>query len=142
MRREDDVEEPDGNAGRVLAVLRELGRPISAYGLLDRLRPEGVNAPTTVYRALKTLMDMRLVHRLEALNAYVICPHPHHTDDVCFAICETCGRVDEIDDDHLRQIIDGWCVAADFRLARSTVELVGTCAPCRCRLGHDLRPAR
>jgi Fur family zinc uptake transcriptional regulator len=131
MQREIDAKEPVGNAGRVLAVLRELGRPISAYDLLDRLRPDGVSAPTTVYRALKALIDMRLVHRLEALNAYVVCAQPRHTADVCFAICEACGRVDEVDDQRLRQFVDDWCEAEGFLLSRSAVELIGTCAPCR-----------
>jgi hypothetical protein len=52
LQREAGVKEPVGNAGRVLAVLKEFGRPISAYDVLDRLRP--VSAPTTVYRALKS----------------------------------------------------------------------------------------
>jgi Fur family transcriptional regulator, zinc uptake regulator len=142
MQREPDVKEPVGNACRVLAVLREFGRPISAYNLLDRLRPDGVGAPTTVYRALKALIDMRLVHRLEALNAYVICAQPRHTADVCFAICEACGRVDEVDDQRLQQFVDDWCEAADFLLSRSAVELIGTCAPCRLAFARDQASSR
>ena len=142
MQREAGVKEPVGNAGRVLAVLREFGRPISAYDVLDRLRPDGVSAPTTVYRALKTLIDMRLVHRLEALNAYVACPHPRHSEDVCFAICEACGRVDEVDDRRLRQFVDDWCEAEGFLLARTAVELIGTCAPCRRAVARDQGSSR
>jgi len=134
--------EPAGNAGRVLAVLREFGRPISAYELLDRLRPDGVSAPTTVYRALKALIDMRLVHRLEALNAYVVCAHPRHVEDVCFAICEACGRVDEVDDQRLRRFVGDWCEAEGFLLSRSAVELIGTCAPCRRTIAPDEASSR
>lgn len=133
--------EPAGNAGKVLTALRDLGRPASAYDLLDRLRPQGVSAPTTVYRALKALMEMRLVHRLEALNAFVVCPHPRHADDVCLAVCEACGRVDEIDDPLLRQFVDGWCTAESFRLRRAAVELIGTCARCRQEAGASPGPA-
>ena len=138
MQNQAYGKEPTGNAGRVLAVLRERGRPTSAYDVLDRLRPDGVSAPTTVYRALKALIEMRLVHRLEALNAYVVCPGPCHGDDVCFAICQECGRVDELHDPRLRQFVDGWCLAEGFRLSRTLVELIGTCAGCR---GSALQPA-
>jgi Fur family zinc uptake transcriptional regulator len=137
MQREADVSEPVGNAGRVLAVLRELRRPTSAYDVLDRLRPNGVRTPTTVYRALKALIEMRLVHRLEALNAYVACAHPRHSDDVCFAICEACGRVDEIHDQRLRQFVDDWCESEGFLLSRTAVELIGTCILCRGSVARD-----
>lgn len=131
-----EVPEPRGNAGRVLAVLRENGRPTSAYDVLDRLRPAGVSAPTTVYRALKSLIDQRLVHRLEALNAYVACAHPCHSDGVCFAICEMCGRVDEIHDERLRLFVDDWSARERFHLSRTAVELIGTCAPCQSGGAH------
>ena len=131
MRNQAAGREPTGNAGRVLAVLRERGRPTSAYDVLDRLRPDGVSAPTTVYRALKALIEMRLVHRLEALNAYIVCPGPCHHDDVCFAICQACGRVDELHDPRLSEVVDGWCRAEGFGLSRTLVELMGTCAGCR-----------
>lgn len=136
------AKEPVGNAGSVLRVLREFGRPISAYDVLDRLRPEGVSAPATIYRALKALIHMRLVHRLEALNAYVVCAHPRHTGEVCFAICEACGRVDEVYDRRLCRFVDDWCEAEGFLLSRTAVEFIGTCAPCRRTVAGDEASSR
>jgi hypothetical protein len=55
---------------------------------------------------------------------------PNPPADVCFAICEACGWVDEVDDRRLRQFVDDWCEAEGFLLSRTAVELIGTCAPC------------
>ena len=40
------------NAALVLDFLLACGRPASAYRILDALRPQGIAAPPTVYRAL------------------------------------------------------------------------------------------
>ena len=61
----------------VLAALRRCGKPASAYDLIDDLKPDGVKAPPTVYRALGRLIEAGLVHRLELLNAFVACTHAH-----------------------------------------------------------------
>ena len=71
--------------------------PQSAYTLLSRLRDHGINAPLQVYRALDKLIEMGLVHRVESLNAFTLCHHPHdrHQNVTVLAICYTCGQVSE-----------------------------------------------
>jgi len=45
------------NQKLVLDVLQGSGRQMSAYEILDQLRPEGLKAPLQVYRALDKLVD-------------------------------------------------------------------------------------
>ena len=95
------------HATNILSALSEAHRPLSAYDLLDRLRPTGVAAPLTVYRALDKLIASGRVHRIESLNAFVACrkAEHHHAADhnelrraVAFTICDRCGTVEEFVD--------------------------------------------
>ena len=77
----------------IVEALRGVGRPVSAYELIEQVRAKGVSAPPTVYRALQRLIGDGLAHRLESLNAFVACNHPHHPGKAVFAICDACGTV-------------------------------------------------
>jgi len=120
----------------VLELIIEDGNAIKAYDLLDKLSPDlGSPKPPTVYRALEFLSRHGLIHRVEALNAFIACDHSHthahdHGEDnhhhlAEFFICEKCSSVEERhahDHDHCRP--DG------FSIHRSVVEHYGTCGKC------------
>jgi len=120
------------NQKQVLATLRQAGNPLSAYALLDRLRAQGFSAPTQVYRALDGLAQQGLVHRLETLNAYVTCVHPEGCKRGlrAFAICDSCGHIDEFVDSGLDRCLGSWVKENAFSLRDSTIELRGKCATC------------
>ena len=59
------------NQHKVLACLREVGEPMSAYAILDQVRNVGISHPPTVYRALNDLMRKGMVHRLESRSAFI-----------------------------------------------------------------------
>lgn len=124
------------NQTLVLDALMRVEGPASAYLLLDRLREHGFRAPLQVYRALEKLIEYGLVHRLESLNSFVACAHPHehahgHTHGlVAFAICENCGQVDEFSDATVEKRLRGWANDHAFKLSKATIELRGTCASC------------
>lgn len=115
---------------RVLALLSEAGRPLSAYDLLSRLRADGINAPPTVYRALERLIQEGLAHRIESLNAFVACNQPHHRELAAFAICDHCGKVSELMDEDLEARLANVAARTGFHASKATVELRGHCADC------------
>lgn len=114
----------------VLAALRRRSKPASAYDLIDDLKPEGVKAPPTVYRALGRLIEDGLVHRLESLNAFVACNHDHSHDAVAFAVCDDCGAVAEFEAEQAAKIFGKWAKQAKFGLRHITMELRGVCEGC------------
>ncbi|MTI43493.1 Fur family zinc uptake transcriptional regulator [Roseibium hamelinense] len=121
------------NQGLVFGALTGAEGPLTAYAILDLLRDDGFRAPLQVYRALDKLVEIGLVHRLESLNAFVACSHPvdcgeHKT--AAFAICEDCGKVDEFAPDAALQSLQAWSRQEKFALAKTTIELRGTCANC------------
>lgn len=120
------------NQTLVLDTLAKADGPLSAYTILDRLRDEGFRAPLQVYRALEKLLGFGLVHRLESLNAFVACAHPHcHAHGlIAFAICEDCGQVDEFSDAVVRERLGAWSDENGFKAEKTTIEIRGHCANC------------
>jgi Fur family zinc uptake transcriptional regulator len=120
------------NQELVLDALHRADIPLSAYDLLDRLRDEGLRAPPQVYRALDKLVEAGLAHRLESLNAFVCCADArgHRAGLTAFAICETCGRVDEFSDEVVRERLGALAAERGFTAERTTIELRGVCAGC------------
>lgn len=120
------------NQTLVLETLDKADAPLSAYTILDRLRDEGFRAPLQVYRALDKLQEFGLVHRLESINAFVACAHPdcHEHELIAFAICQTCGRVDEFSDRDVEERLGRWVSAHRFTPSKTTIEIRGTCAAC------------
>lgn len=124
------------NQSLVLGRLHDAEGPMSAYDILDELRPEGIKAPLQIYRALDKLLEKGLAHRLESLNAFVACAEPscHRTGIIAFAICQSCGQVSEFSDFVVRQRLEGWADSAGFHAANTTIEIRGQCA--RCAVGQ------
>lgn len=121
----------------IAAALRDAGRPVSAYELIDQLRDEAVLAPQTVYRALGRLIAEGQAHRLESLNAFVACQHLKHGDGeaTVFAICETCGTVNEFDSDKSLAALRAWAKVQHFEIRQMTLELRGRCGNCHTKAG-------
>lgn len=120
------------NQQLVLRTLSDAASPLSAYQILERLGDSTIRAPLQVYRALEKLIDHGLVHRLESLNAFVVCDHAgaHAEHPAAFAICENCGFVEEFADTSIASRLDRWSKGNGFRPRRVTLELRGLCCNC------------
>ena len=116
----------------VLNALQRAKEPTSAYALLEQLRDEGIKAPPQVYRALDKLVSCGLAHKLDSLNAFVACAHPHeHAHGlIAFAICGRCGSVQEFSDQTIEQHLKDLSQAHAFRMESTIVEIRGTCGNC------------
>ncbi len=125
------------NESLVLEALRDAsGAPRTAYQLLETLRPDGLKAPLQVYRALKSLSERHLVHRLESLNAYLACSCTHEESGegghaLVFAICDACGTVREFADPALGERVKALSAESAFTPRFAATEIHGTCADCR-----------
>jgi len=119
----------------VLELILAAESPLTAYQLLDQLRAVRKSAvPPTVYRALEFLLENRLVHRIERLNAFVPCTETDHDHkDVQFLICGACGTVAEIEDSGVARALAKAAEKEGFTPAHAMVELDGVCAACSTR---------
>ncbi len=117
----------------VLKILQKEGRPLKAYDVLEKLSTPGHEVkPPTVYRALEALEEAGLVHRLESMNAYVYChEHAHgHDHEVVFAICDTCEKVTEIDQD-MEAELNPALKKSGFVPSKRVFEIHGACSDCK-----------
>ena len=116
----------------VLRLILEAESPSTAYQLLDRLKEtrKGV-VPATIYRVLDFLMEQRLIHKVERLNAFIPCVEAgQHHRAVQFLICRTCGHVAEIENHAVSEALEHAAEREGFHPGRAMVELDGTCAAC------------
>lgn len=115
----------------VFDALKKAGRPVKAYELIDTVRPAGISAPPTVYRALNRLIADGLAHKLESLNAYIACAHVHSNNSVpVFEICDLCGGVQEFSDGEIGKHLFRCASGHGFAVSRTAIEIHGTCAQC------------
>lgn len=125
------------NQQLVIQALEQAAAPMTAYEILDALRKDGFRAPPQVYRALEKLQSLGLAHRLESLNAFVVCRHvgsgAHRHDHAmaAFAICDECGQVAEFEVPDIEAALGVWSKDKGFFAQRTTLELRGRCENCR-----------
>jgi Fur family transcriptional regulator, ferric uptake regulator len=117
------------------AVVDLLGRQnccMSAHEIFDALRrarrPVGI---ASVYRALETLADLRLVKRVDAGDGIAryeaLLPdgdHHHHL------VCRDCGKVEAFSDARLERAIDKIAGGLGYSVDEHEVVLTGACADC------------
>ena len=115
---------------RVLELLLQAGKPVKAYDLIAAFGEDGAPAkPPTVYRALEFLERQGFAHRIESLNAYVICRHGPDSHAAAFLICDCCGDTREIEPVGAAQLGDV-AQTAGYRLTVVTIEAHGLCGAC------------
>jgi Fur family ferric uptake transcriptional regulator len=121
--------------GARAAVVELLGRQnccLSAQDIHDLLRKARRTVGiASVYRALETLADLRLVKRVDAGDgiaryepATVDGDHHHHL------VCRDCGKVEAFTDSRLERAIDRVAGGLGYDVDEHEVVLVGACADC------------
>ena len=109
---------------RVLKALLAADRALKAYDLTHALATRGRSAgPPTIYRALRILVGVGLVHRIESLNAFVACRFPGEVHLPGFKICEACGAAEEF----RVEPVPSQATGQDCRLV---FEILGPCQSC------------
>ncbi len=84
----------------VLDMLRKERQPMTAYGLLDKLKASGIKSPPIIYRALASLVEAGAVHKINELGAFVACDcHDDHSHALSvITVCGKCSKVSELHD--------------------------------------------
>lgn len=115
----------------VLKVIAGSDQPLGAYDILANLNAELDNPkPPTIYRAIDFLEKSHFIHRIESLNAYVICDIDHRHSGAQFMICEVCKKVMETHQCHIPESLQNKAESIGFDIKHWISELHGTCADC------------
>ncbi|HEY0522372.1 MAG TPA: Fur family transcriptional regulator [Stellaceae bacterium] len=122
---------------RVLELILNARQPVGAYLLLGQLQGSREKVgPPTVYRALEFLLEQKLIHRIESLNAYIACVDADHPHESQFVICTDCGSTEELHDDGIVESLRRHGRDLGYEISGQIVELRGLCAHCR---GAEIR---
>ena len=117
---------------QILALLLKHGGCLKAYDLLKLVRhANGHAAPPSIYRSLHFLIEHGLVHRVEALNAFIACvlddPDTHHD---LIVVCPNCTRVVEIGDNAVTRLLNANLQTHGIKRHEKVVEITAPCTDC------------
>lgn len=121
-----------GMRAAVFDALAVFDKPASAYDIAEAVSASQGRrvAANSVYRILDLFVASNLAMRVESANAYVANAHPGCVHDCIFLICDGCGQITHIDDDHVTGGVRHAALAAGFDAARPIVEVRGRCGVC------------
>ena len=118
---------------QVFKLLTQHNGAVGAYDLLDELKLIDPSAkPATIYRALDFLSKQGFVHKIESINAFVMCHHFSECNHpVQLLICDSCGHVEEIQSTNLDLALRSMADATGFTISHQIVEAHGICKSCQ-----------
>jgi Fur family zinc uptake transcriptional regulator len=116
----------------VLKVLRKSDQPMTAYGLLEKLKKSGIKSAPIIYRALDALMKEGAVHKIKELGAYVACDctKDHHHALSVLTICGDCQKVAELHDHTVIHQLENLRKSGVRLQNHAVIELPITCNAC------------
>ncbi|STZ76152.1 Fur family transcriptional regulator [Bergeriella denitrificans] len=131
---------------QVLDIVLQQTGVIKAYHVLSQMQQqsEGAVAPPTAYRALDFWAEQGVLHKVAAVNGYVLCSHAQHDcSDHCrhgeaqahhsafILVCTECGAVDEQTLSQEWTALRAGLAASGFALKEEHVVLTGVCRKCQ-----------
>jgi Fur family zinc uptake transcriptional regulator len=106
---------------------------VGAYDLLAELKElDPAAKPATIYRALDFLSKQGFVHKIESINAFVMCHHFGECNHpVQLLICDACGHVEEIQSNNFDLALRAMADTNGFTITHQIVEAHGNCKSCQ-----------
>ncbi len=117
----------------ILVILALSNKPMGAYDILNQLKKKRPNAqPPTVYRVLNFFLEVKLIHRIEAQNAYVCCSHAsgQASHKAILLLCQTCGKGFEFEDKAIFESIAKFSKKNSIALDDTLIQMNGICQNC------------
>lgn len=118
---------------QVFLLLAKQKGAVGAYDLLDDLKElDPAAKPATIYRALDFLSKQGFVHKIESINAFIMCHHFGECNHpVQLLICDDCGHVEEIQSNNFDLALRAMADANGFTITHQIVEAHGSCSACK-----------
>jgi len=116
----------------VLKIVAASSKPLGAYKILEKLgKVIQSPKPPTAYRAIEFWQKKGFIHRIESLNAYVVCQAGHRHSGGQFLICDDCGTAIETHINDLQETLKDCAANNTFTPSSLNVEIHGLCDQCQ-----------
>ena len=131
---------------QVLDIVLHMSGVIKAYHVLAQMQQHSPSpvAPPTAYRALDFWVEQGVLHKVTAVNGYIVCRHngEHEHDEhgdcthephqqAIILVCTQCHAVDEQNLTHEWQQLQQGLARTGFQLDEEHVVLTGICQQCQ-----------
>ncbi len=132
---------------QVLDIVLQQSGVIKAYQVLAAMQRESTAsvAPPTAYRALDFWVEQGVLHKIAAVNGYVLCSHARHDcrehghdehegeqgHSAFILVCTRCGAADEQSLSKQWADLQQAVSATGFAPTEDHLVLTGICAKCR-----------
>ena len=119
------------NDQQVLGVLKKNPKGMSAYDVLKELQKYKNIQPMTVYRSLKNLQKIGVVHKSNQNKNYFLC----HSDvkekhNPALAICKKCEKTEEINPNIFSKIFSNLKTKEKYDFSNFELEISTLCRRC------------
>ena len=119
------------NDQQVLGVLKKNTKGLSAYDVLKELQKYNNIKPMTVYRSLKNLQKIGVVHKSNQSKSYFLC----HRDvkekhNPALAICKKCEKTEEINPGIFSRLFINLKTKEKYDFSNFEVEISTLCRKC------------
>ena len=119
------------NDQQVLGVLRKNNNGLSAYGVLRELQKYKNIKPMTIYRALKNLQKMGVVHKSNQSKTFFICNNSiKNKHNPILTICKKCKKTEEINPNVFSKIFQNLKTKEKYDFSNFEVEISTLCSKC------------
>jgi Fur family peroxide stress response transcriptional regulator len=85
---------------------------------------------STVYKTLDLLKEKKLVNEIEVKGETRF---DAHTDEHINLVCMNCGKIDDVDEDSLKEIQSRAAKKSKYLVIKSSFEMFGYCTSCKSK---------
>jgi len=119
------------NDQQVLTVLKKNTKGLSAYDVLKEIQKYKNIKPMTIYRSLKNLQKIGVVHKSNQNKNYFLC----HSDvkekhNPALAICKKCEKTEEINPNIFSKLFNNLKTKEKYDFSNFELEISTTCRRC------------
>ena len=119
------------NDQQALGVLKKSSSGLTAYGVLRELQKHKNIKPMTVYRSLKNLQRMGLVHKSNQSKIFFICnSEARAKHNLALAVCKKCKKTEEINFSSLSKIFQNLKTKEKYDFSNFEMEISTLCKRC------------
>jgi len=119
------------NDQQALNVLKKHNKGLTAYSLLSELQKNRNIKPMTIYRSLKNLQKMGVVHKSNQSKTYFVCNNSAKSKhNPAVAVCKKCEKTEELNPNIFSKLFNNIKTKEKYNFSNFEIEISTICQKC------------